>query len=164
MKSFLIALVILCIAGFIYWLKHHECPRPHKHRGHRHHHGGSVFSIDIIAYNSKINFWNPSFKVIFSILLLLICVIANNLYVSFLVIIITAYITIVMGGVPFRDYVNFLKIPVAFLIMGSIAILLNFSTMPQGLVSLNCHFFYIYISKESLITTLYLWGKAFGAV
>ncbi|MCQ4823137.1 hypothetical protein NE464_22475, partial [Eubacterium callanderi] len=41
-----------------------------------------VFSIDVLAYNSKINGWNPGFKVGFSLLLLLICVIANNLYVS----------------------------------------------------------------------------------
>lgn len=44
-------------------------------------------------------------------MLLLICVIANNLYVSVLVILITAYITVVMGGVHFRDYLSFLRVP-----------------------------------------------------
>ncbi|MEF9917713.1 MAG: cobalt ECF transporter T component CbiQ [Eubacterium sp.] len=163
MKFFLSALGILCIVGFIYWLRHRDHQVGHKHR-HKHQHNGSVFSIDVIAYNSKINFWNPGFKVGFSLILLLLCIIANSLYISVLVILITGYVTIVMGGVSFRDYLGFLTVPIAFLIMGSIAILLNFSSTPLGLVYLNCHFFYIYISEESLSTTLYLWGKAFGAV
>lgn len=163
MKVFLVALAVLCVCGLVYWLRHRECT--HRHGGHHgHSHGGAVFSIDVLAYNSKINGWNPSFKVGFSLLLLLICVIANNLYVSALVILITAFITVVMGGVHFRDYLSFLRVPVAFLILGSIAILFNFSNEPLGLWSLNCHFFYIYISHDSLMTTLYLWGKAFGAV
>lgn len=164
MTVFLLALTILCFAGFIYWLRLRKKDGHRQHGGHGHSHSGTAFSIDILAHSSGINHWNPGFKVGFAMLLLLICVVANNLYVSGLIILITAYITTIMGGVHFRDYLSYLKVPVVFLILGSVAILFNFSKEPLGLWHLNLHFFYLYISKESLITTLYLWGKAFGAV
>lgn len=141
--------------------------------GHHHHHsifghkhGEAALSIDIYAYQSKISHWSPYFKVFFSLILLLMCVIADNLYVSLTIICITTYVTVFIGGMPLRRYLNLMTIPITFLVVGSIVILLNFSTQPLAvsLVSLNCGWFYITITQTGLHTTLNLWGKAFGAV
>lgn len=161
MTAFIINLIILCMAGLIYILKHH--PAGHSGRG-QHSHDGAVFSVDVLAYNSKINSWNPGFKVGFSVLLLLICVLSEDPGVSLLVILVTGFVTVVLGGVHLGDYLRFLKVPIIFLILGSVAILFNFSSEAAGIWALNCHFFYLYISAQSLQTTIMLWGKAFGAV
>lgn len=158
-----IILGLLCILGIVCGLIHRKNHPGHSGRG-SHTHDGAVFSVDLLAYNSHIGHWNPGFKVGFALILLLFCVVSGALDLCLAVILTTGYITVVLGGVHFSDYLRFLRVPVAFLILGSIAILLNFSGAPAGLWSLNCHFFYIYISETSLTTTLILWGKAFGAV
>ncbi len=137
------------------------------HHGIGHKHGEATISIDIYAYKSGISQWNPGFKVGFSIFLLLLCVIANNVYVSAVVILITTYITVILGGLDFHHYVDLLTIPLVFLIVGSIAILINFSWTwrDDAILNLYCfHSFYIFVTMNGLRTTLYLWGRAFGAI
>ncbi|MEG2651814.1 MAG: cobalt ECF transporter T component CbiQ [Eubacterium sp.] len=129
----------------------------HHHRGFGHKHGESTLSIDIYAYTSKLGGVNPGFKVGFAIILLLMCVVADNLYVSISVILITTFVTVILGGIHFRKYLELLAIPVAFLIIGSIVILVNFSWGPAPE-------FTVFVTREGLGTTINLWGKAFGAV
>ena len=52
-----------------------------KKRKFRHEHGGS-FSVDYYAYASRMRSWNAGFKVLFSIISLLLCIACNNLFVS----------------------------------------------------------------------------------
>lgn len=162
MVGFIIALSVLGIAGFIYGMRHRKS-RVAGHYGHSHDNG--VFSIDIIAYGSGIRHWNPMFKVAFAIALLLICVVADKLYVSVLVIAITAYVTVVLGKVHCHEYIDLMKIPVVFMILGSIAILINFSTVPRpALLLLDCRLFYIFVTASGVRQILFLWAKVFGAV
>lgn len=158
-----ILLGLLCAAGLAYGLLHRRGRHVHSGRG-GHSHDGAVFSVDLLAYNSHINGWNPGFKVGFALALLLFCVVSGKPDVCLAVILATGYVTVVLGGVHFLDYLRFLRVPVAFLILGSVAILFNFSNTPAGLWALNCHFFYIYVSGKSLTTAQALWGRAFGAV
>lgn len=162
MIAFLIALALLAVAAGVYCLS-----RKGKTDGIRGpgHHDGSVFSIDVMAYASGIGKWNPGFKVGLSVLMLLICVISNNLYVSVLVILMTAFITVVMGRISLHSYLDLMLVPLVFIFLGSVALLVNFSAeyYPARIV-INCHYFYIFITEQGMINTLFLWGKVFGAV
>lgn len=131
-------------------------------KGHKH--GEKVFSIDVYAYNSKINHWNPAVKIGIALMMLLLCILLDNLYVSALVILLSAYLTVGLGEMPGREYVKLLSLPVAFLVIGSVVIAFNFSDVEQGLAGFWTPFTYVFVTPESLSTVLHLWGKAFGGV
>ncbi|SDX89891.1 cobalt ECF transporter T component CbiQ [Eubacterium barkeri] len=158
--------LLVLLVGCIYQMKDGVRNGHHHHRGFGHKHGESTLSIDIYAYTSKLGGVNPGFKVGFAIILLLMCVVADNLYVSISVILITTFVTVILGGIHFRKYLELLAIPIAFLIIGSIVILVNFSwgPAPESLVNLDCRWFTVFVTREGLGTTINLWGKAFGAV
>ena len=126
--------------------------------------GVEKVEIDIYAYNSKLKHINPRFKVWYALITLFLCVLLDNIYVSLAVIFSMAYITISKGGIHVKDYMSLLKIPVEFMILGSVAIALSISRNPGSQYNLNVHFFYIYASNESIYNALKVMLKALGAV
>ena len=135
-----------------------------KKRKFRHEHGGS-FSVDYYAYASRMRSWNAGFKVLFSIISLLLCIACNNLFVSLAVIFFMGFLTVAVGGLKLHHYISMLLVPIIFLIFGTIAIAIGFSMHPVG--QYHVHFlnlFYIYCSKASLLKAGNLVFKALGAV
>lgn len=129
-----------------------------------HHHGEGVFSIDYYAYVSKIRNWSPTFKVGFSTLTLLLCIILDNVYVSIIIIAVMAYLNIVKSGLHIHDYISLMTIPLTFIILGSFAIAFGISRKPIGEYNINLYFFYIYTSINSIKSTIFLILKALGAI
>lgn len=165
MNQIMIGLLLVMAAGmFAHGLwksrKHH-----HHYQGIGHKHGGSVLSVDYYAYASHMRKWNATFKVIFSMICLLLCLIFNNIYVSLAVILIMGYMAVVIGGLEFDHYISMMMIPIVFLLFGSVAIAVGFSWDPIGEYNLSVFgLFYIYCSKASLWKAAGLIFKALGAV
>lgn len=90
-----------------------------KKRKFRHEHGGS-FSVDYYAYASRMRSWNAGFKVLFSIISLLLCIACNNLFVSLAVIFFMGFLTVAVGGLKLHHYISMLLVPIIFLIFGTI--------------------------------------------
>jgi cobalt ABC transporter, permease protein CbiQ len=133
-----------------------------KHKiGHKH---GEGFSIDFYAYNSNIRSWNPTFKVLLSVVILILCIVLDNPYVSVAVIIAMAYLSVVKGGLPFRDYIAILMIPIVFILLGTFTIAIDFSTKPQGQYYANLGFCYIFTSMAMLQKCCFLILKVFAAI
>ena len=131
-----------------------------KRAGHSH---GSL-SIDQYAYGSAMRSWNPSFKII-TAAVFLVCVIAmDRLPVSLLVLFFMA-LTVMAGGrlSPLR-YLRLMAVPLAFIILGSIAVAFDFSLSRGGDYCLFLGFFYISATGESLFEAGSLIVKAFSAV
>lgn len=128
----------------------------HKHEG--------LYSIDYYAYSSNLRRYNSRLKVLFSFLALAFCIGADNVFISILTSIIMAYLIVVKGGLKFNDYISLLMIPIAFMVLGSIAIACGISTMPLGQYNLNLYLFYIYFSNESILSAVKIMMKAFGAI
>lgn len=124
----------------------------------------NVNSIDFYAYESKLRSLNPSFKVVTSLFLLLFCVTVNNPLVSAVVIITMALLTVGKGGMKFHRYLSLLAIPLAFMIMASIAIAVGISAQPAGDYFLNLFHFYFYTSKARIFHSLQIMLTALGAV
>ncbi|NAS19771.1 cobalt ECF transporter T component CbiQ [Clostridium butyricum] len=120
--------------------------------------------IDSYAYKSKLRKINPAFKVIFAFLTLLICIIADNIYVSLAIIVSMGFITIFKGGIKFHEYMSLMSIPVVFMILGSIAIVFGVSMSPIGDYNLHLCGFYLYASDENIMKTMEIVMKAFGAI
>ena len=135
-----------------------------KKRKFRHEHGGS-FSVDYYAYASRMRSWNAGFKVLFSIISLLLCIACNNLFVSLAVIFFMGFLTVAVGGLKLHHYISMLLVPIIFLIFGTIAIAIGFSMHPVGQYLVHfLNLFYIYCSKASLLKAGNLVFKALGAV
>lgn len=143
---------------------HNNHPHPHTHQdrhglhklGHSHDKGGS--SIDFYAVNSGIRHWNPSFKVACSLLLLLFTLIGNHPVISVIAILTSAVLTVGLR------YISVLTIPLAFILMGSLAVGIDFAKHPVGDWNLYLHWGYMFVTKESLLMMFCLIIKVFGAV
>lgn len=134
----------------------------HKHRiGHKH---GEGFSIDFYAYTSKMRHWNPTFKVSLSVLILMLCIVLNNPYVSIVVIIAMACLTIIKGGLPIHEYLSILMIPIVFILLGTFTIAIDFSKEPIGQYNLYLGFCYVFTSMEKLKEAVFLILKVFAAI
>ncbi|WP_286945481.1 cobalt ECF transporter T component CbiQ [Acetobacterium sp. UBA5834] len=139
----------------------HHHYKHHHQIGHKH---GEGSAIDYYAYASKIRDWNPSFKVAFSGLTLLLCIVLNNQLVSLAVIVSMAYLTVVKGGLPLGAYLSVLMIPLTFIILSTVAIGIDFSSQPIGQFNLYLGFGYLYTSIAKLKEMLFLMMKVFGAI
>lgn len=151
--------VIIMIAGVLFITFDSAS---HKH-GIFHKHDG-IYSIDLYAYESKLKNINPAFKVCFAFITLLLCIAADNIYVSVIITLSMGFITIYKGGLKFHEYMSLMTIPIAFMILGSIAIAAGISFKPIGQYNLNLVMFYLYTSNESILTALKIIMKAFGAI
>jgi cobalt/nickel transport system permease protein len=129
----------------------------------RHNHGEG-FSIDFYAYNSKIRHWNSTFKVSFSVLILILCILLNTPYVSVIVIIAMAYLTIIKGGIPVDEYLSILAIPIVFILLGTFTIAIDFSKQPMGQYNMYLGFCYIFTSQAKLKEMIFLILKVFAAI
>lgn len=134
---------------------------------HRHgigHKSGEGFSIDFYAYTSKIRHWNATFKVSFSILILVLCIVFENPYVSVVVIISMAYLTVVKGELPASEYLSILTIPIVFIILSTFTIAIDFSKQPMGQYNLYLGFCYVFTSKAKLKAVFFLILKVSAAI
>jgi cobalt ABC transporter, permease protein CbiQ len=141
---------------------HRDGTYHHKHRiGHKH---GEGFSIDFYAYTSKIRHWNPTFKVSLSVLILILCIVLDNPYVSVVVIIAMAYLTIVKGELPIHEYLSILTIPIVFILLGTFTIAIDFSKQPMGQYNMYLGFCYVFTSQAKLKEVVFLILKVFAAI
>jgi len=128
------------------------------------HNHSDGFSIDVHAYNSNIRYWNSNFKVYFSVIVLILCILLDNPYISVSVIIAMSYLTVVKGKLHIYEYLSILSIPITFIIFGTIAIGIDFSKQPMGQYNLNFGLFYIFTSDIKMKEMIFLNLKVLAAV
>ena len=160
-KIIILFIVLFIIIAFLIW-KYKNNGNYNRHKiGHKH---GEGYSIDFYAYSSKIRDWSAEFKVYFSILTLILCIVLNNPYVSVAVIITMAYITVIKGKLPLTEYLSVLLIPITFILLSSFTIAIDFSTKPIGQYNLHLGFFYISTSTIKLKKMMFLILKVFACI
>ena len=166
-KIIILCAVFLLVVLFFKW-KHcdshiHDDGMHSHHRkiGHKH---GEGFSIDFYAYTSKIRCWNPTFKVSLAILILILCIVLDNPYVSVMVIISMAYLTIIKGELPVHEYLSIMTIPIAFILLGTFTIAIDFSKQPIGQYNFYLGFCYVFTSYAKLKEVIFLILKVFAAI
>lgn len=127
-------------------------------------HNHNIYSIDSIAYNSKLNGWNPEFKIIFSLLSLFACVLSADIFVPVFVIISMAAISIILGKTDQRSYFKLMTVPLAFIICGAIATAVDISAEPTGDYILDLNAFFIHTTNGAVFKAVQTALKALGAV
>lgn len=130
----------------------------HSHSPHE------TMSLDRCAYMSRLSKWNPCLKLIFSMGAIVVNLCAGNPAVSLFTLFFMGAVIIIIGGTKLSFFLRAMKIPLVFIILGSIAIGFDLSDVPYGIASLNIGITYIVITKASLISMARVMIKAVGAV
>ncbi len=132
-------------------------------RKYKHRHDGT-YSVDFCACLSKMRSVSPMLKVNLSFAVLLICIFADNIFVSLFTILSMAYINIFKSGVGVREYLSMLKIPLAFMVSAGIAAAADLSSVPGDGISIYAGFGYVNFEYESVVQALKLMMKSMAAV
>lgn len=120
--------------------------------------------IDKLAYLSPLRNKSPFIKCAFAVGMLLICVTSRTFLVSMVVFFVMGGLTVVYNKTPIYRYTKLMLIPLTFLILGTVAVAINFTRMPMDLFNLPIGGIYIAVSKTSLIYAIRLVAVALSSV
>lgn len=120
--------------------------------------------IDYYAYRSGIKNWNSQLKVLVAVITLCLVIVLNNIAVSLFVILSMGILTLVIGKTPFKVYLHLMTIPLTFIILSTITIALQFARCPVGKWCVSAHFFYIYVTKSSIMIAVNVFFKSMAGM
>lgn len=75
-----------------------------------------------------------------------------------------AYLTVIEGEIPLRAYLSILAIPIAFVLLSTFTIAIDFSKEPIGQYNLYLGFCYIFTSTVQIKKVIFLILKIFAAI
>ena len=108
--------------------------------------------IDYYAYRSELRGWNAAFKVSVAFGTLCFVIALNQMCTSLFVAVFMGMLTLFVGKTPCRVYFQYMQVPLFFMIFSCAAIALSFGREPAGEWSVSLHFFYLYLTRDSLHT------------
>ena len=115
-----------------------------------------MLTIDKLCYNSKLRYVNAGEKFAFTMITLLLCVCSRSIVIACIVLTATGILTVYKGGIPLFRYVRFMTVPLAFLILSTLAIIFNISRTPLDLFAIPIGNWYLTGSKEAILYALQL--------
>lgn len=123
-----------------------------------------MIAIDKLCYHSNLRYVNAGEKFAFAVLTLLACVISRSIAIAGIVMIVNGILSVHKGGIPLSRYIGFLRIPLVFLLLGTLAIVLNLSKTPFDLFAIPIGSYYLTGSKAALLYAVQLILTALAAV
>lgn len=120
--------------------------------------------IDKLCYTSGLRTVNAGVKSAFAVLTLLTCVISRSIIIAVIVLLVNSILTIYRGKIPSNRYWKLMMIPMAFLILSTLAIIINFSPVPFDAYAISIGSIFITSSKASLLFAVQLILTALAAV
>ena len=115
-----------------------------------------MMMIDKLAYSSPWRYKSVYLKSIFAVGTLFICVAVRSFLISCIILILMGCLTVRYSRASLSRYTRMMMWPFAFLIFGTIAILLDISREPAGICSLPVGNHFIIITVYSLTYALRL--------
>ncbi|GAA3648471.1 cobalt ECF transporter T component CbiQ [Asaccharospora irregularis] len=121
--------------------------------------------IDKYAYTNRLRNLSPGIKASIGAIFLIASMLFKNLYILIGNILFMSFIIVVVAKIDFKSYINILKIPMYFLLMGVGMNLLNISVDGKELLY-GCKFFsfYIGISRISIDTSIHILFRAISCL
>ena len=123
-----------------------------------------MIAVDKLCYRSKLRYVNAGEKFAYSMLTLLFCIASRSFVLSVAVLLVNSILTVGKGGLPLRRYISLMAVPSAFLILSTLAIIVNISKIPLDGYALPVGAFFITGSKASVLFGLRLIVTAMAAV
>jgi cobalt/nickel transport system permease protein len=107
--------------------------------------------IDKLCYHSGLRYENASVKMFFSLTTLGICVLSRSICVSQATLISTGYLTLVKGKIPWKYYRKLMAVPLIFLLLSTLAIWVDFSTVPMDAYAIRIGKLYLTNSWNQIV-------------
>ena len=123
-----------------------------------------MISIDRLCYQSKLRYENAQSKFLYAMLTLVVCLLCRSIAISVVALAVNHIMTVKKGGVPARQYLHFMTIPLVFLLLSSIAIVINLGSAPMDLFAIPIGHLYLTGSRDSLFYALQLVLTSLSAV
>lgn len=120
--------------------------------------------VDKLCYGSKLRYVNPYEKFAFAMLTLIFCIVSRSIVMGIFVMGVNALLTIKKGGISGNRYFKLMTIPLAFLVLSTVAIIVNWSREPLDAFALQIGEHYITGSCEDAVMALRLIVTALAAV
>lgn len=120
--------------------------------------------IDKLCYYSGLRYVNAAEKFAFAMLTLLICVVSRSIAIAVIVLFVTGILTIQKGKIPFSRYMRLLSVPVVFLLLSTLAVMINISKTPLDAFAFPIGSYYITGSIEGVFKGIQLISTAFASV
>lgn len=133
------------------------------HLGHGHHHGGYI-SIDLYAQRSKLCPWHSGAKLLFCLSCAFVCVAAKGFYVPLFIFCVMSFLTLAAGKTPLRYYLSLLTVPGAFILLSVLAMLIEVSPPPIGVLSFPAGSFFLCVTRTAQEKSAGIILRAFGAI
>lgn len=146
----------VCAAGFCV-----ACFLLRKRAGHSH---GGMLSIDLYAQRSGLNGWHAGVKLCFAAACAFICVAARPVAVALFLFAVMTALTIFAGRTPVRFYVSLLLVPAIFIVLSGLALLIEITESPQGLLDIPAGGRYLSVTAHGQAAAFAVMVKAMGAV
>lgn len=124
----------------------------------------SHVSIDYYSYISGLSSWNTVYKVIFSLGALITVIAVNTVAVSVVTIAFMLYLNVGIGKIHGMDYLKLLWLPAAFILLGGLAIIVQFGKGTDSLFAVRFFWTKLYITKDTLVLGVNTALKAFAAI
>ena len=102
-----------------------------------------MITIDKLCYNSGLRYENAGEKFAFAMITLVLCVMSRSMVIAGIVLAVMGILTVWKGRIPLFRYLHFLCIPLVFLLLSTLAIIVNVKKEPLDLFALQLGNWYI---------------------
>lgn len=120
--------------------------------------------IDKLCYQSGLRHVNAGEKFAFAMITLLLCVVSRSIACACIVLAATGILTVWKGGIPVFRYLKLMTVPLAFLLLSTLAIIIDVSKTRQDFLALPLGDWYVGVTFSSFFYALQLIGTALAAV
>ncbi|MEG2074825.1 MAG: cobalt ECF transporter T component CbiQ, partial [Angelakisella sp.] len=120
-------------------------------------------NIDVLSHRSRFTRMNGTLKVYASLSLIVLATLSRTPYPPLILLFIMGALTI-WGGVRARDYLSLMSLPAAFLLLGGLAILWNYSAIATGIVNIRFFGGYLILTAEAKKTAILVMSRALASV
>ena len=152
-NTFLILLFCILISGLMIFIRY------------SHHHEHSAFlSIDHYAHKSKLSHWNSELKILLVVVCIFACTSDSHFLISLFLFFSMSILIIVIGKTPLFYYLTLLTVPVLFILLSCLALLVEFSTNPFGVLSFPIGKYFICVSEINQLIALKTILRSVGAI
>lgn len=128
---------------------------------HKHSH---FLAIDVLAQTSRLNRVNPAFKFWAALFLMVLCVASGSPYAGLFLAAACLCLVVFAGGLPLREYVRLLALPVSFLMLSGLALLFEITPQRAGVLAFPAFGMWVCVGAAAQAATALVMARAFGAV
>lgn len=120
--------------------------------------------VDKLCYLSKLRYVNPMEKFFFAVITLVMCIVSRSIFMGLAVLVLNRILTVRIGGISGKRYDRLMLIPLVFLLLSTLAIIVNFSHYPLDAFSIPVGSIFITGSRAGLMKAAQLIITAMASV